>query len=202
LRVTTPYAGSGKGFHVLPEIGEEVIVGFENGNAEKPFVLGAMFHGTGKSGHGGAGNYIKGIETATGIKIKFDDSQKSLLLEDPSGNTVFMDGNKNVTVTAIDTLNLIAKNVNIIAGNDITVSATNNQTNTVGKLNKISIGGNHIVNVTGNVEETILGDLNSHTEKGRMITTQKGLETVSNGSILKHAQKEVKGNSAEKAEGH
>jgi type VI secretion system secreted protein VgrG len=46
LRVTTPYAGSGKGFHVLPEIGEEVIVGFENGNAEKPFVLGAMFHGT------------------------------------------------------------------------------------------------------------------------------------------------------------
>ncbi|MFK7004835.1 phage baseplate assembly protein V, partial [Flavobacterium covae] len=29
--------GAGKGFHFIPEIGEEVLVGFESGNAEKPF---------------------------------------------------------------------------------------------------------------------------------------------------------------------
>ncbi|WP_435528304.1 phage baseplate assembly protein V, partial [Flavobacterium columnare] len=40
LCVTNSHAGSGKGFHFIPEIGEEVLVGFESGNAEKPFVLG------------------------------------------------------------------------------------------------------------------------------------------------------------------
>ena len=55
-RVTTPYAGNGKGFHVIPEIGEKVLVEFEGGNPEKPVVIGAMFHGQGKSVPDGAGN--------------------------------------------------------------------------------------------------------------------------------------------------
>ncbi|WP_221411141.1 phage baseplate assembly protein V, partial [Apibacter sp. B3924] len=45
IRSITPYAGKGKGMHIVPEIGEEVIVSFENGNAEKPVSLGAMFNG-------------------------------------------------------------------------------------------------------------------------------------------------------------
>ena len=37
LRLIQPHSGSGKGFHFIPEIGEEVMVGFESQNAEKPF---------------------------------------------------------------------------------------------------------------------------------------------------------------------
>ncbi|MFD0864049.1 phage baseplate assembly protein V, partial [Sungkyunkwania multivorans] len=36
LRVLTPHAGGEKGFHFIPEVGEEVLVGFEGGNAERP----------------------------------------------------------------------------------------------------------------------------------------------------------------------
>lgn len=39
LRVVTPYAGKGKGMHIIPEIDEEVIIGFDNGNAERPLLL-------------------------------------------------------------------------------------------------------------------------------------------------------------------
>ncbi|MEC3874209.1 phage baseplate assembly protein V [Chryseobacterium sp. T9W2-O] len=34
----------GKGFHFIPEIGEEVLVGFEGGNAEKPFIMGTHYN--------------------------------------------------------------------------------------------------------------------------------------------------------------
>ncbi|WP_221410505.1 phage baseplate assembly protein V, partial [Apibacter sp. HY039] len=100
IRSITPYAGSGKGMHVVPEIGEEVIVSFENGNAEKPVSLGAMFNGKGKSGHGGAGNYIKGLQTPTGNKLQFNDKEGSALLTDQGPSNIKMDGAGNTTASA------------------------------------------------------------------------------------------------------
>ncbi len=51
LRMTNPHAGGGKGMYLIPEIGEEVLVAFEAGNAEKPYVLGAMYNGSESSGY-------------------------------------------------------------------------------------------------------------------------------------------------------
>jgi type VI secretion system secreted protein VgrG len=39
--------------YFIPEIGEEVLVGFESGNAEKPYVLGAMYNGNESSSYSG-----------------------------------------------------------------------------------------------------------------------------------------------------
>ena len=50
IRMTQAHSGAGKGHHIIPEIGEEVLIGFENNNAEKPFVLGAMYNGNESSG--------------------------------------------------------------------------------------------------------------------------------------------------------
>lgn len=44
VRIAQPYAGNNKGCFILPEIGEEVMVGFENDNMERPFVIGSLFH--------------------------------------------------------------------------------------------------------------------------------------------------------------
>lgn len=96
-RVTTPYAGNGKGFHVVPEIGEEVLVEFEGGNPEKPVVIGAMFHGQGKSGLGGAGNYIKGFQTPTGNKLQLNDQDGSVLMTDKGTCHWKMDGAGNMS---------------------------------------------------------------------------------------------------------
>ncbi|NJM79742.1 MAG: hypothetical protein HC854_09165 [Flavobacterium sp.] len=100
IRVTTPYAGKGKGFHVLPEIGEEVLVDFEGGNAEKPVVIGTMFHGAGKSGHGGSGNFMKGFQTATGNRLQMDDNKGSIYLSDQGTANMLFDGAGNATTNA------------------------------------------------------------------------------------------------------
>ncbi|ANO49581.1 Rhs element Vgr protein [Flavobacterium columnare] len=69
IRILTPHAESGKGFHFIPEIGEEVLVGFESGNAEKPFVLGTHYNGSETSGYHTSGNDVKAIHTRSGTKI-------------------------------------------------------------------------------------------------------------------------------------
>jgi len=44
-RVITPMAGDGRGFMYLPEIDDEVIVGFEHGDIHRPYVFGAVWNG-------------------------------------------------------------------------------------------------------------------------------------------------------------
>lgn len=46
IPVAHPYASSsGTGCFVIPEIGDEVLVGFEHDNVEKPYVIGVLYHG-------------------------------------------------------------------------------------------------------------------------------------------------------------
>jgi uncharacterized protein involved in type VI secretion and phage assembly len=52
LRVTTPHAGEGKGMFIMPEVGEEVIVGFEGDSPTKPYIIGAVYHGKAKNSFG------------------------------------------------------------------------------------------------------------------------------------------------------
>ena len=75
IRVVQPYTGGGKGFYFVPEIGEEVLVDFEGGNAERPFVLGAHYNGEAKSGYHNADNRVKAIHTKSGHKLIFTEDE-------------------------------------------------------------------------------------------------------------------------------
>jgi phage baseplate assembly protein gpV len=45
-RVATNNAGKGRGLFMLPQVGDEVVVGFEHGDPRRPFVLGSLYTGT------------------------------------------------------------------------------------------------------------------------------------------------------------
>jgi len=142
IRMIQPHTGAGKGFYFIPEIGEEVLVGFEGGNAQKPYVIGAHYNGNESSGYITPKNDIKAIRTRSGIKIIMNDAEGSVLIEDPSGNKYFMDGNGSMTCDA-------PKNITLNAGEDININAGQNMTTNVG-LNKTStIGGNYTETITG-----------------------------------------------------
>lgn len=44
-RVLQPGSGSNRGWNVMPEINDEVLVGFEHGDLSRPFVLGGLING-------------------------------------------------------------------------------------------------------------------------------------------------------------
>ncbi|TDP03285.1 type VI secretion system Vgr family protein [Flavobacterium sp. 245] len=96
IRMIQPHTGVGKGFYFIPEIDEEVLVGFEGGNAQCPYVMGAHYNGQELSGYNTPKNDIKAIRTRSGCKIIINDADGSILTEDKAGSKVFQDGQGNI----------------------------------------------------------------------------------------------------------
>ncbi|MBB6370061.1 type VI secretion system Vgr family protein [Chryseobacterium shigense] len=141
VRLIQPHSGAGKGFHFIPEIGEEVLVSHESQNAEKPFVMGTHYNGSETSSYHTSGNDKKVIHTRSGTKIILNDAEGSVFIEDPSGNTYLMDGAGNINVNAPKNMTFTAgENVTITAGMNITASAGMNISETAG-MNHSSFAG-------------------------------------------------------------
>ncbi|WP_435524302.1 type VI secretion system Vgr family protein [Chryseobacterium indoltheticum] len=211
IRLIQPHSGSGKGFHFIPEIGEEVLVGHESQNAEKPFVIGTHYNGSETSSYHTSGNDKKVIHTRSGTKIILNDAEGSVFIEDPSGNTYLMDGAGNINVNAPNDMNFtVGKNMNITVGQNMTTSVGVNQSNnvgmnqmeSVGMLKNLSVGADFMTNVTGKVVEFIQGNKESKIEKDKqtIINGKGSVQSMENHEV--HSQKEIQHNSGEKSKSH
>ncbi|WP_300685396.1 phage baseplate assembly protein V [Chryseobacterium sp.] len=152
IRMMSPDAGGteaitqNRGFVAVPEIGDQVMVGFEYHNPDFPFAMGGMFHGQVGLG-GGVDNHLKSIQTRSGIKVLMNDAEKSVTIKDPSGNTYFMDGQGNIHVTA-------PKNMTFTAGEDMQISVGRNMTTKIGKDSMLHIGNDHTESITKRYTQT------------------------------------------------
>lgn len=141
IRMVQPYSGSGKGFYFVPEIGEEVLIGFEGNNVQNPYVIGAQYNGQDSSGYADAQNNIKAIHTRSGLVIKFTE-EESILITDQAGNEILVDSvGGNVNITAVKTINLNAETINLNASQNISVNAGMNITESAGADFSQSAGG-------------------------------------------------------------
>ena len=78
LRIVTPYTGGDKnGIYFVPEIEDEVVVGFESDNAEKPYIIGSLYNGKNlpDSEWYNKENEIKSIRTKAGNTIEIIDTK-------------------------------------------------------------------------------------------------------------------------------
>ncbi|PZR22082.1 MAG: hypothetical protein DI539_06395 [Flavobacterium psychrophilum] len=157
VRMTNPHTGGNKGFYFIPEVGEEVLVAFEGGNAEKPFVLGAMYNGGGKSGYAEETNKIKAIHTRSGHIIKFTEDE-SILITDKSGNQMLFDTvGSNIVITAPETVTVNARNILMNAQENITLTAGNTISSSAAKDIVQSASGD-IMEVSDNRTEIVAKD--------------------------------------------
>jgi hypothetical protein len=159
------------------------MLGFHHNNPNQPFVLGSLFNGQTGTG-GGEENHLKSIFMRGGSTITFNELEKSILIKDPSGNTWFMDGAGNISVTAPNDITMTAgANITMTAGQNITTSATLNisesagvnKSTTVGALHSMFVGGDNLTNVIGKMDILVNGDYNSHTDKERKEIATKGI---------------------------
>lgn len=151
LRIVTPDAGSSeqvsknRGFVFVPERGDQVLVGFEEGNIARPIVMGSVFHGNNGMG-GGVNNNTKSIATRSGHTIELNDDGPTgthIIIRDPSGNTIYLDSQgKNITITAPETMTFNAKNVIINAEETTSINAGQHINSNAGKNISVSAGAN------------------------------------------------------------
>jgi type VI secretion system secreted protein VgrG len=89
VRLVTPYAGRDRGLAFLPEVGDEVVVGFELGDPERPFVLGSTWNGVDvppDTAGAGEDNGVKQIVTRRGNTIRLVDNEGAEVVELYSAN--------------------------------------------------------------------------------------------------------------------
>lgn len=152
LRIAVPYAGNIKGHQFIPEIGEEVMVGFEMDNAERPYIIGALYNGgEGKPDEEwaaskedkGTSNNIKAIRTRNGHTILFNDRGDAGLIEiyDNKNNTF------HITLSADD------KKITIYSAGDIEINADGSISMTA--KDNVNIKANSNVSVNADKEVTI-----------------------------------------------
>src|ERR1017187_4986957 len=91
VRATTPHAGGDRGFLFMPEIGDEVVVAFEHGDPERPYVVGYLWNGVDQApreefwGADVDPNDVKRIVTKSGHRIQFVDKpgKESIVIATP-----------------------------------------------------------------------------------------------------------------------
>lgn len=92
-RVATMMAGSNRGSWFIPDVGDEVLVAFQGGDARHPFVIGMLWNGQDnppESMDGSGQNHKKTIRSRNGVTVTLDDQdgQESLTMTTPGGQSV------------------------------------------------------------------------------------------------------------------
>lgn len=136
LRVVSPNAGSGdtgknRGFHVIPEKGDQVVIAFEEGNVARPVVMGSVYHGKSGDSSGFKNSNTKGLTSRKGSCLSFDDLNHALNLGTNAANFVKIEngpglitaesaetiviktGLSSITMKKDGTIDIIGKVINI-----------------------------------------------------------------------------------------
>ena len=85
-------AGNNRGAFFMPEIGDEVIVGFINDEFARPVVLGSLYSSLNAPPlTPEEANHQKGYVSRSQIKIRIDDNNKIITINTPAGNSITLD---------------------------------------------------------------------------------------------------------------
>ena len=196
VRVMTPDGGSSsdvksnRGFVFIPEVGDQVLLGFRHGDPARPYVMGSLFNGT--TGRGGLeGNHMKSLTTRSGHTIKLNDSLSSLgiTIKDIKGNSIHIDSvgddiiinaKRNITINAGETFTVNAREMEVNIDGDIIEKIGKNKISTIG--NKISLEAmekeeeiteNTNINIGGHLTQEV-GDIVLETFSGDAIIIAEG----------------------------
>jgi phage baseplate assembly protein V len=124
-RVTAAMAGNGRGAYFLPEVGDEVLVAFEHGSADHPFVIGSLWNGqdTAPESNANGENNHRTLHSRSGHVVRLNDTAGSETIE-----IIDKTGNQKVVIDSA------ANTITIEAQGDISV------TSSTGKLSMSAVG--------------------------------------------------------------
>lgn len=91
-RLLSFYASDGFGQFCLPEVGDEVILGYLNNDPCYPVILGSVYSSKRKPAYEPAApNNIKAFVSRTGLTLEYDEEKKQISLFTPAGNKAVLD---------------------------------------------------------------------------------------------------------------
>jgi phage baseplate assembly protein V len=105
-RVAAPMAGKNRGLYFLPEVDDEVLVAFEHGQVDHPYVVGSLWNGKDNAPESNADgeNNHRTLRSRSGHVLRFNDKSGNETIEiiDKTGNNkvVIDSANNSITIEA------------------------------------------------------------------------------------------------------
>lgn len=72
-RVATLMSGNRRGSWFMPEIDDEVLVAFEHGDVQHPYIIGFLWNGVDKPPNDDISTKVRRLKTVSGHRVDFDD---------------------------------------------------------------------------------------------------------------------------------
>lgn len=178
VRVASQQAGKKWGVVGIPRIGNEVVVSFENGDPDKPLVIGCVYNNENMPPLD-----LPAAKNQTGMKsktFKNGGGQNEISVDDTKDNEamkIHASYNSNTTV---------ANDMSTIVDNDNSHHVKNNSTEKVDVDHSVTVGGNQTQSVKGNQSNLVDGNQDD-TVNGNAEKTVGGSVETSIGSTEDHS---------------
>ena len=189
-RLANFYATSGGGAFFLPEVGDEVIVGFLNEDPRFPVIMGSLYSATRHRPAKGLtpvkDNNLKAIVSKSGVSVEFDDKRKSLSFTTPGKNTISLDDKaKNISVKD--------RNGNSIVMSSSGISIKSSKSISIDAGGSLSLKGKTGVNIQASAADVSMKGINIKNQanvqfeaKGDMLAKlEGGAQTIVKGALVK-----------------
>ncbi len=140
-RVSTPMAGAGRGVYFLPEVDDEVLVAFEHGSIDHPFVIGSLWNGQdgAPESNSDRSNNMRALHSRSGHIVRLDDSSgaekieilghsgQSKIVIDSSANKISIEASSDITIQSTSgKLTLQANGIEMTSQAGVTIRASQN----------------------------------------------------------------------------
>lgn len=201
IRVSQPYGGHERGCYIVPEIFDEVIVGFEHNNAERPYVMGTVHNNWNdkvdakwgedsvvqnnefksirtRNGHTieirdkGKHGYIKIYDNVTHNYVVTLDTDRSLIKLESAGN-IELEAKQDIVMHAGNDIIMNAdRDINEAAENDVKVNAGNDMIKNAGNDMRLEAGNDMVQGSENDFAVHSVGEMNVSSGKDMLISSE------------------------------
>ncbi|MEM9836878.1 MAG: type VI secretion system tip protein VgrG [Bacteroidota bacterium] len=188
-RLTTFYTTNAQGIFFMPEVGDEVILGFLCNDPRYPIILGSLYSSKNAPAYtADAENTIKAFTTKAELKIELNDKDKVLTIETPGKNSIVIsDKDKKITIKDqnSNTIEMSSDGISLKSGKDVNIEATGKMTLKAAQAITVQSSGGDValkglnVNANGQVGAVVKGGATAELSAGGQ-TTVKGAMVMIN----------------------
>ncbi len=189
MRVNQGWGGAGYGMLMLPRIGQEVLIGFLEGNPDQPILVGRVFNQTNPVPYKLPEN--KTISTWKSNSSQGSDGFNEVKFEDKKADElVYIQAEKNLRqlVKHDETITVLNNREKHVALNETDTTGVN-RTEVTGVNRTDTTGANHLTVLGGKRTKLIKNDESERTEGSRKLRAAKNLDVV----VKKRKRERVEG---------
>lgn len=138
-RVASPGAGRDRGFYMIPQVGDEVLVAFAHGDLRDPYIIGSLWNRVDRPPYSSpdAAEFCRMLRTPIGHEFEFDDLRQTITLKTAAGQKIEMtsqevvvtpqEGMASISLSVDGSVTIKARNGIRIEGTEVSISGVNVQ---------------------------------------------------------------------------